>query len=163
MADGGAPYLAMDTSLTIRISISRQELRLQRGDDVLLTAPISSGATGIGCEEGSGKTPTGRFCICTKHGENAPLNTIFRARIPVGTWPSPHSPQDAILSRILCLDGLDEHNTNTRQRFIYIHGTPDIQQLGTPVSHGCIRLAPDTMAELYKLVPLGTLVYIEPA
>lgn len=146
---------------TICISIDRQELLLRDEDgSVLFRAVISSGAAGIGFEEGSDRTPTGRFTICSKHGENAPLNTLFRARIPVGTWPCPGAPQDAILARILCLDGLDAANANTRARFIYIHGTSDITHLGTPASHGCIRLSPQDIAALYPLVPLGTEVTI---
>lgn len=146
---------------TIHISIDRQELILRdEAGAALFSAAISSGAAGIGFEEGSGRTPTGRFIICSKHGENAPLNTLFRARIPVGTWPCPGAPQDAILARILCLDGLDAANANTRARYIYIHGTSDSARLGTPASHGCIRLSPQDIATLYPLVPLGTPVTI---
>lgn len=146
---------------TIHISIDRQELILRDDNDsVLFRAVISSGAAGIGFEEGSGRTPTGRFIICSKHGENAPLNTLFRARIPVGTWPCPDAPQDAILARILCLDGLDAANANTRARYIYIHGTSDTARLGTPASHGCIRLSPQDITTLYPMVPLGTPVTI---
>jgi len=36
------------------------------------------------------------------------------------------------MSRILWLDGLDEHNANTRDRFIYIHGTKHEDKIGTP-------------------------------
>lgn len=147
---------------TIHISIDRQELILRDDNDsVLFRAVISSGAAGIGFEEGSGRTPTGRFIICSKHGENAPLNTLFRARIPVGTWPCPDAPQDAILARILCLDGLDAANANTRARYIYLHGTSDTARLGTPSSHGCIRLSPQDIATLYPMVPLGTPVNID--
>ena len=145
----------------IHISILSQELTLVDSDGtVLFRASISSGAAGTGFEEGSGRTPTGRFTICSKHGENAPLNALFRARIPVGTWPCPDAPQDAILARILCLEGLDRANANTRARYIYIHGTSDIAHLGTPASHGCIRLSPNDIATLYPLVPLGTTVII---
>lgn len=147
---------------TIHISIRRQELCLRDDAGALLfRADISSGAAGTGFEEGSGRTPTGRFSICSKHGENAPLNTLFRARIPVGTWPCPGAPQDAILARILCLNGLDAANANTRARYIYIHGTSDTARLGTPASHGCIRLSPQDIADLYPLVPLGTEVRID--
>ncbi len=146
---------------TIHISIKRQELILRNENGaILFRSAISSGEAGIGFEEGSGRTPTGRFIICSKHGENAPLNTLFRARIPVGTWPCPGAPQDAILARILCLDGLDAANANTRARYIYIHGTSDTARLGTPASHGCIRLSPQDIAALYPLVPLGTPVTI---
>lgn len=146
---------------TIHISIERQELILRdENGAILFHAAISSGKAGIGFEKGSGRTPTGHFIICSKHGENAPLNTLFRARIPVGTWPCPGAPQDAILARILCLDGLDAANANTRARYIYIHGTSDTARLGTPASHGCIRLSPQDIAALYPLVPLGTPVTI---
>ena len=33
-----------------------------------------------------------------------------------------------------------------------IHGTEYIKRLGTPASHGCIRLRPDNAAQLYSLV-----------
>ena len=33
-----------------------------------------------------------------------------------------------------------------------IHGTEHIKRLGTPASHGCIRLHPENAAELYSLV-----------
>lgn len=146
---------------TILISILHQELTLVANDGtVRFRAAISSGAAGTGFEEGSGRTPTGRFAICSKHGENAPLNTLFRARIPVGTWPCPGAPEDAILARILCLEGLESANANTRSRYIYIHGTSDTAHLGTPASHGCIRLSPHDIATLYPLVPLGTMVII---
>ncbi len=33
-----------------------------------------------------------------------------------------------------------------------IHGSPHTKRLGTPVSHGCVRLAPDNATKLYALV-----------
>lgn len=147
---------------SIRISIARQRLQvLAAGGAVLHDLPCSTGAAGTGTEEGSGKTPTGRFCICTKHGENAPLGAIFKARIPTGTWSPACPEQDAILARILCLRGLEPHNANTRARLIYIHGTADTARLGTPVSHGCIRLAPADIARIFPLCPIGMKVEIE--
>lgn len=146
--------------MQITVDIAKQELRLTNevGEERLRCA-VSTGAAGTGCDEGSGRTPTGRFAVCSKHGENAPLNTVFRGRIPVGTWPS-GGGEDAILARILCLDGLDAANANTRARYIYIHGTADRAQLGTPVSHGCIRLSPEDAVRLFALCPLGTKVFI---
>lgn len=147
--------------MRIYVNIAAQCLTLQ--DDCggeLLRCAVSTGKAGVGCEEGSGKTPTGRFVICSKHGENAPLNTVFRGRIPVGTWPAVGG-EDAILARILCLDGVEEANANTRARYIYLHGTADTAALGTPVSHGCIRLAPQDAVKLFELCPLGTPVVIQ--
>lgn len=145
----------------IRVSVAAQRLELRSDSgELLFAAPCSTGAAGTGSEEGSGRTPLGRFCICSKHGENAPLLTVFRGRLPVGLHPQASRGEDAILARILCLHGLEPHNANTRARFIYIHGTADTVRLGTPVSHGCIRLSPQDAATLFDLVPLGTIVHI---
>ncbi|MBQ3218469.1 MAG: L,D-transpeptidase [Akkermansia sp.] len=138
------------------ISIREQKLRFAE-----LCFPCSTGKAGVGSESGSGRTPLGRFKICSMHGENAPLLTVFRGRIPVGTYPAAAQGQDAILTRILALHGLEPHNANTRSRYIYIHGTNDTHLLGTPASHGCIRLAPQDMLTLYQRVSIGTPVCIE--
>ena len=146
--------------IIVSVAAQRLELRSDSGE-LLFAAPCSTGAAGTGSEEGSGRTPLGRFCICSKPGETAPLLTVFRGRLPVGLHPQASRGEDAILSRILCLHGLEPHNANTRARFIYIHGTADTARLGTPVSHGCIRLSPQDAATLFDLVPLGTQVIIE--
>lgn len=33
-----------------------------------------------------------------------------------------------------------------------IHATPHVKRLGTPASHGCVRLHPDNASDFYKLV-----------
>lgn len=138
------------------VSISRQELRCGE-----LCFRVSTGANGVGTEEGSGKTPLGRFRIHSRHGENAPLLTVFRGRLPVGLYPQAARGQDAILTRILTLDGLEPANANTRARYIYLHATPEVELLGTPASHGCIRLSPQDMLTLFATCPIGTEVRIE--
>lgn len=146
---------------TIHISVPEQRLELRSAaGEVLFSAPCSTGAAGIGSAPGSGRTPLGRFVIHSLHGENAPLLTVFRGRVPVGLHPAASRGEDAILSRILTLRGLEPHNANTLSRFIYIHGTADIAQLGSPVSHGCIRLSPQDAATLFDLVDLHTPVII---
>ncbi len=145
----------------IRIDATRQQLCLLGGaGEELFCAPVSTGKAGLGTEEGSGRTPTGRFAICSLHGENAPLMAVFRGRLPVGTWPEAARGEDAILTRIIALEGLEPHNANTRARCIYIHGTHEVEKLGTPASHGCIRLAPQAMAELFRHARLGMEVVI---
>ena len=141
----------------IHIDLAEQRLVLHGGEEPF-SAVISSGAAGIGFTPGSGCTPTGRFRVYSRHGIGAPLFTIFRARIPIGIYNKQSG--DCILTRILCLDGLDEANANTRARYIYIHGTGDVEHLGTPVSAGCIRLSPEDMVRLFELTPLGTPVFI---
>ena len=141
----------------ITVSVSEQKLRLGQ-----LCFDCSTGKAGVGTEPGSGRTPLGRFEICSMHGENAPLLTVFRGRIPVGLYPEAARGEDAILTRILALHGLEPHNANTRSRYIYIHGTNETERLGTPASHGCIRLSPQDMLTLFKQVHIGTPVCIQP-
>jgi lipoprotein-anchoring transpeptidase ErfK/SrfK len=42
----------------------------------------------------------------------------------------------------------------------YIHGTIYERLLGVNVTHGCVRLGSDDLKRLYRLVPIGTLIYI---
>lgn len=146
-------------TIFINVATQRLELRDENGN-ALFTAAVSTGAAGTGSAEGSGKTPLGRFCICSKHGTNAPLNTVFRGRLPVGLFDPAAPATDAILARILCLEGLEPANANTRARYIYLHGTAETEKLGTPASHGCIRLSPQDAAALYDLTEIGTEVEI---
>lgn len=148
--------------ISLRICIATQQLEVlqQPSGSVLHRFPCSTGAAGTGSTEGSGCTPLGHFCLCSKHGENAPLHTVFRSRLPVGLYPAAARGEDAILARILCLHGLEPHNANTRSRYIYIHGTADTARLGSPVSHGCIRLSPQHACTLYTLAPIGTPIRI---
>ncbi len=145
-------------SAYLDIDVARQQLRLVGGAGEF-SAPVSTSRVGLGCEPGSDRTPTGRFAIYSLHGENAPANTVFASRLPVGTWPAAGG-EDAILARIITLEGLEAHNANTRSRCIYIHGTAEVGKIGQPVSHGCIRLAPADMVRLFELVELGMEVVI---
>jgi lipoprotein-anchoring transpeptidase ErfK/SrfK len=47
------------------------------------------------------------------------------------------------------------------RRFIYIHGCPDEFVLGTPGSHGCIRMGNADVVALFDRVPVGTPVVLE--
>lgn len=42
-----------------------------------------------------------------------------------------------------------------------IHGTSDIASLGTAASHGCIRMSPDGVKELFRQVKVGTPVFMQ--
>ena len=68
--------------------------------------------------------------------------------------------EDMVLSRILWLEGLDEQNANTKERYIYIHGTNDEESIGEPVSIGCVRMKNADVVALYNQVGVGTEVEI---
>ena len=144
----------------IEISIRDQILTLRRGEDVLRTYPISSSRFGLGTETGSRKTPLGRFRVAEKIGHGQPAGTIFRSRIPLGPEDPLPNTEDWITSRILWLDGTEPDNSNTKDRYIYIHGTKHEDRLGRPDSHGCIRMRNSDVIELFDLVQEGTAVRI---
>jgi L,D-transpeptidase YbiS len=148
------------TELTIRVSVPEQRLDLMTGDQTLVSYPISTSRFGLGAEAGSMKTPLGKFRIAEKIGADVPLGTIFRSRVPVAANDPPPPDDDLILTRILWLDGMQDHNANTRDRFVYIHGTNHESEIGRPASHGCIRMRSTDIADLFERVAVGTEVVI---
>lgn len=144
----------------ISISIGEQKLYLLDDDKVLAEYVVSSAANGIGFEEGSYCTPTGRFVIQEKIGDGEPVGTIFKARKPVGIWDGEVCADDMVLTRILRLHGLDAENANSMERYIYIHGTNQEHLLGEPASCGCIRMNNSEMIDLFDRVEEETPVFI---
>jgi lipoprotein-anchoring transpeptidase ErfK/SrfK len=146
----------------IRISVAKQRLTLQRGRRVERTYPVSTSKFGLGTQEGSFKTPTGRFRIADKIGAGEPIDTAFKARVPIRPSAAELRSDDLVMSRILWLDGLGKRNANTHARYIYIHGTNHEEQIGERASHGCVRMKNADVAELFDLVEVGTPVVIAP-
>lgn len=151
----------------ILIDLAQQKLYLPRLNKQYL---ISTGKNGIGETENSGKTPRGWHKIAEKFGQNAPLNSVFIARQATGEiydaeLAAEFPQRDWILTRILWLSGLEAgfnqgEGCDTYQRYIYIHGTPETEMMGEPLSHGCIRMHNLEVAELFDLVGENALVYI---
>ena len=146
---------------SIHVSIRDQQLTLKEDEKAIRSYPVSTSRFGIGTEEGSMKTPTGSFRVAEKIGGDMPAGTIFQSRVPLKPGDSLPPTEDFVMSRILWLDGLDEHNANTRERFIYIHGTKHESAIGSRASHGCIRMRNADVVELFDLVDDGTPVVIE--
>ena len=148
----------------LHISIPQQTLSLFSKKDSSqadFQCPISSAEKGIGSEFGSYQTPVGNFSITQKIGAGAPIFTNFKGRQARSVWSAEQAESDAILSRIIRLDGLDPENENTWERYIYLHGTHQENLIGQPASHGCIRMKNEDIIALFDLVPLGTEVTIQ--
>lgn len=143
----------------LSISIKNQSLILTT-NEIENTYPISSATNGTGFKEGSFCTPTGNFIVSEKHGYNAPIYTVFKGRQPIQKWDGTPSDSDMILSRILWLDGVDSENINSKQRYIYIHGTNQEDLIGNPASCGCIRMSNQDVIELYNRTEIGSTVNI---
>lgn len=146
------------------VSIDDQTLDVMEEDQCIRRFNISTAAKGMGFTMNSYRTPTGRFRICEKIGDGQPCGTIYKQRVAVGQWQSGDPVEgDLILTRILRLQGLDAENQNTFDRHIYIHGTNHEDQLGQPVSQGCIRLGNAEIEELFAMVDEATELEIQPA
>jgi hypothetical protein len=145
----------------LEVSVAAQLLSLWDGRRMVKQWPCSTSKFGIGFQPGSNKTPLGAFRVAHKFGEGMPQRTIFKSRKAIGEWqPDGDRDGDLILSRILWLEGCEERNANTLERYIYIHGTNDEGSIGRAASHGCVRLRNADVAQLYDLVDVGTDVWI---
>ena len=154
----------------IIVDISEQRLYVLANDIVLESFPISSSKFGEGSTENSFKTPLGMHTIREKIGADAPLNTIFVARINTEKKAEiihtmEDSDNDFVTSRILWLDGQEQginkgEGVDSYDRYIYIHGTHEEGLIGIKASHGCIRMFNNDVIELYDMVNKGTKVYI---
>ena len=162
------------SDVVIDVDMRLQQLYLWEpgpdGDLLIRQYPVSTAANGAGEQHGSYCTPRGRHRISEKIGAGAPLCAAFRAREWTGEiWTpeldSANPGRDWILTRILWLDGLEPGRNkggavDTHSRYIYIHGTHEEHRIGTPASHGCIRMKNTDVAELFDLVKVGTEVRI---
>ncbi|AYH44761.1 hypothetical protein CDA09_15450 [Azoarcus sp. DN11] len=158
--------------MRILIDLATQRLSLFGADGTCIRRyRVSTALNGPGEVRDSGCTPRGRHRIRAKIGASAAKAAVFRGRRPTGeTWTpalaAQHPGRDWILSRILWLSGCEPGRNrlgkvDSMRRYIYIHGTPDDQPMGVPLSHGCIRMRNDDVIELFDLVPPGTQVDIE--
>lgn len=94
-------------------------------------------------------TPAGLYAIANKA-----VNPTWN--VPNSAWAGdlagksiPPGPSNPLKARWLGIyDGVG------------IHGTSDVGSIGSNASHGCIRMIPEQVIDLYDRVPVGTPVYI---
>jgi lipoprotein-anchoring transpeptidase ErfK/SrfK len=157
--------------MKIHVSVADQTLRLVDEVGTLICAyPISTALAGVGEVFGSFQTPRGQHIIRAKIGAGLPENTVFVRRRPTGEIWTPELGQqypgrDWILTRILwlsgCLPGFNRLGcVDTMRRYIYIHGSPDLAEMGVPGSHGCVRMRNADIVDLFDRVPCYTAVDI---
>ncbi len=161
-------------NVMIEINLHTQQLSLfepsPNGQILLREYAVSTALNGAGEAKDSYCTPRGRHRIEQKIGEGAPPFAVFKARVQTGEiWTlelEATAPDcDWILSRIMWLGGMEPGknqggNVDSHARYIYIHGTNAEHKIGTPVSHGCIRMKNTDVMDLFNRVEAGTLVNI---
>ncbi|MBM3368411.1 MAG: L,D-transpeptidase [Betaproteobacteria bacterium] len=151
--------------MTIEIDIGRQELlcdgRRYR---------ISSSRHGVGEKNGSFCTPRGRHIVRARIGAGQPLHAVFARRRPTGEVWTPalhaaHPGRDWVLTRILWLSGCEPGfnrlgEVDTMRRYIYIHGSPEVSEMGRSGSIGCIRMRGADVLDLFDRVRPYTAVIL---
>ena len=160
----------------ILVLISEQKLYLMKGKESVKEYPVSTGKNGAGFVDGSFQTPLGIHRICEKIGDGLPIGAVLKGRKFTGEIAEIEkrpvaTGKDLITTRILWLEGLEEGKNkgydekgrlvDTKKRYIYIHGTNEEGLIGTPVSHGCIRMQNKDVIELFNVIENGVVVLIE--
>ena len=152
------------------VDIISQKMFLLNKGTVYKEYLISSSLYGTGSRQNSLQTPLGKHIIYKKIGNNLPINAILKGRKWNGAIANIISDPidteyDHVTSRILWLDGLElgtnkGSDVDSRNRYIYIHGTAEEGLLGKPASDGCIRMYNTEVIELFNVVEEGTQVWI---
>ena len=119
--------------IRIDLNIPALKLVVYEGDELLETYPIAVGLPEF-------PTPTGSFDVT--HAEwnpwwNPPTHREW-AKDEVRTPPGPNNPMGRVKLFFLPL--------------YFIHGTPAGESIGTPASHGCVRMRNEDVVELARLL-----------
>jgi hypothetical protein len=154
----------------IYVSVKNQKMYYISNDVIIKEYLISTAKKGVGNQKNSNMTPYGLHYIKEKHGSKTPQNgrmigRVFYGQIATIYSDTTTSKTDDITSRILWLSGYEKDinkggDVDSYERFIYIHGTSEEGKIGTPASHGCIRMLNKDVIELYSMTKIGTKVLI---
>src|SRR5277367_5540316 len=93
-------------------------------------------------------TPMGLHQIAERIGAGQPPGMVFKSRVPTGkhfneVLAESTTSGNLVTSRILWLKGLqpgvnEGGDVDTYKRFVYIHGTYREDEIGRPMSAGCV-------------------------
>lgn len=154
-------------NLGLWVSVERQKLVGIENGRIRFVCICSTAAKGVGNREGSNQTPLGWHEIDERIGDGLPVGAVFVGRKFTGqVWqPGERTTKDLVLTRILWLRGLEPGKNagpgiDSHARYIYIHGTPAEEKLGTPASMGCVRLSNEEMVQVFERAESGVRVLI---
>lgn len=134
-----SPNVVAKVHLVIRLSDRR--VYVYDRDKVTTSFPIAIGRSGW-------ETPAGEFQVIDKI-TNPTWEHPFTGEI------APPGVDNPLGSRWI---GFWTDGTN----FIGFHGTPNPESVGTPASHGCIRMYDKDVISLFEMVRVGTPVEVVP-
>ena len=123
------------TSMHIFVDTSAKTLTLYNGSSVLLKTSVAPGTS-------DSPTPTGDFFV----------DGVVKLTDDSGPYGA-YQVSVAAFSNVYYSFGAGNGQ-------IAIHGTNDPALIGTPASHGCVRMTNEDITQVANLVPLGTPVRI---
>ena len=149
--------------LLLVVDTGRQRALLASRRGGLREFPVSTSAVGTGSAPGSNRTPLGWHRVAERFGAGSAPGAVFVSRrttgrvVPPSQWRAPSPAEDLVLTRVLWLEGLEPGlnrgpGVDSHDRCIYLHGTNQEQLLGSPASHGCIRLSNADAIRLFDLL-----------
>jgi hypothetical protein len=157
-----------DRVLVVRIGAST--LQLFRKSVLVKSYVISTSKRPPSNVVNSLGTPQGLHQIAERIGAGQPTGMVFKSRVPTGRHFSEVLAKSAstgnlVTSRILWLKGLEPGvnaggDVDTYKRYVYIHGTHREDEIGKPMSAGCVLMRNDDVIELHDQVRAGDLVWI---
>ncbi len=154
--------------LVVRISTAK--LQFFRQGEPVKSYVISTSRRPPSNIKNSLGTPRGLHEIAERIGAGQPPGMVFKARVPTGrhfheVLQREPDNDNLITSRILWLRGLEPGvnrggEVDTYERYVYVHGTNHDDQIGAPLSSGCVLMRNLDIVELYEQVRTGDQVWI---
>jgi len=154
----------------IYVAVKRQKLFFISGNQITAGYAVSTSRYGTGYLLNSEQTPLGLHRISNKTGDKVPPGGIIKGVSFTGKFAKIETSavstgKDEVTTRAIRLEGFEPGinkggKRDSFNREIYIHGTPEEGLIGTPSSHGCIRMKNLDIIELFGKVKEGTLVVI---
>jgi L,D-transpeptidase ErfK/SrfK len=140
---GGAntylPSPDVEAKIHLVISLAERRVYVYDRDEVRASFPVAIG-------RGGWETPTGKFQVMEKIVDPAWEHPFTGEVAPPGA-------DNPLGSRWI---GFWTDGAN----FIGFHGTPNPESVGTPASHGCIRMFDKDVIALFEMVRVGTPVEV---
>ena len=132
---GVAPPVLADAPLELTANLSSRMLIARRGDSTLATYAVAIGQDNY-------PTPLGTFRIRTmiwNPSWRPPPNSAWAKGKTAKGPGEPRNPMKVV-------------KIFFQEPDYYIHGTGDVESLGSAASHGCLRMDPEEVASLAKLI-----------
>ena len=133
--DTAPTVVAPQAPLVLSADLDAHILRVQRGDSLLKTYTFASGRDRYPTPEGTFQI---RKIVWNPSWRPPPESDWAKGKTAKGPG-DPGNPMKVV-------------KIFFKEPDYYIHGTDQIESLGSDASHGCLRMAPDEVADLAKLI-----------